>query len=429
MTERIEAYPSLTTPAPDRLDQSMPAPPPFMLTTGPVTAYPAVLNAMARPAIYDGHPAFQQFYRAVVGKLQAALRVSNLPLILQGDALLGLEAAAASLIGRRDVVLNLVSGVYGKGYAGWARRYAGEVIELAVPFDEVIEPDQVRQALAARPDITVITLCHHDTPSGTLNPLAAIGRIARAHGAYVIVDAVSSFGSLDAHPEEAAIDIFVTSAAKCLGATPGLSLLAVSERAWVKIKANPDAPRGSFLSLLDWELAAEAGRPFPVTPSLAEIHGLDAALDLYLDEGPERVWARHARTAAAARAGLAALGLRLWPAREAIAAPSASVFRVPEGLTDISLRDRLLQRYGVLLSLGRGETAGKVLRIGHMGPAAEPLLAVTAVAALGGTLNGLGRSADAGAGVNAALAILEQASSNHPDSKGSSREVAHADPA
>ncbi|WP_413989167.1 pyridoxal-phosphate-dependent aminotransferase family protein [Labrys okinawensis] len=407
----------------------MPVPPPFMLTTGPVTAYAAVLNAMSRPAIYDGHQAFQHFYRGVIGKLQSALRLTNLPLILQGDALLGLEAAAASLIGRTDVVLNLVSGVYGKGYAGWARRHGGEVIELEVPFNEAIDPVVVRRALVARPDITVIAVCHHDTPSGTLNPLAEIGAIAREHGAFVIADAVSSFGSLDVHPETAHVDIFVTSAAKCLGATPGLTLLGISERAWTRIKANPDAPRASFLSLLDWELAAEIDKPFPVTPSLAEIRGLDVALDLYLQEGPEQVWARHARTAAATRAGLKALGLRLWPIDEAIAAPSATVFHLPAGLTDNILRDTLLDRYGVLLSFGRGFTAGKVLRIGHMGPSAEPMLAVTAVAALGAALNQLGIRADAGAGVNAALAILDGAASNQADSKSSSREVADVDPA
>ncbi|MGH6644960.1 MAG: hypothetical protein ACRED3_19925, partial [Bradyrhizobium sp.] len=91
--------------------------------------------------------------------------------------------------------------------------------------------------------------------------------------------------------------------------------------------------------------------------------------------------------------------------------------------------DTLLDHYGVLLSLGRGFTAGKVLRIGHMGPNAEPMLAVTAVAALGGALNRLDVRADSGAGVKAALAILDGASSNHADSKRSSREVAHADPA
>ena len=404
----------------------MPVAPPFMLTTGPVTAYPAVLNAMSRPVLYDGHPAFQQYYRDVVGKLQRAFRSAALPVILQGDALLGLEAAAASLIGRRDVVLNLVSGVYGKGYAGWARRYGGEVVELEVPFDQAIDPEAVRRVLAGRPDITVVAVCHHDTPSGTLNPLAEIGRVARAHGACVIVDAVSSFGGMDVHPDAAEVDIFVTSAAKCLGATPGLTLIGINERAWDRIKANPDAPRASFLSLLDWELASEPGRPFPVTPSLAEFHGLDAALDLYLSEGPERVWARHARTAAATRAGLKALGLALWPKSEAIAAPSASVFRLPDGIGDKVLRDTLLDHYGVLVSLGRGFTAGKVLRIGHMGPSAEPLLAVTAVAALGGALRRLGARVDAGAAVEAALAGLDGAPPPAVPPAATPREFVHA---
>jgi pyridoxamine--pyruvate transaminase len=404
----------------------MPVAPPFMLTTGPVTAYAAVLNAMARPVLYDGHPDFQFYYRDVIGKAQRALRLSNLPVILQGDALLGLEAAAASLIGRKDVVLNLVSGVYGRGYAGWARRYGAEVVELEVPFDEAIPSQAVDRALAVRPDISIIAVCHHDTPSGTLNPLAEIGTIARAHGAYLIADAVSSFGGMDVHPEDSSVDIFVASAAKCLGATPGLTLLGISDRAWRRIKANPDAPRGSFLSLLDWELASEVGRPFPVTPSLAEFHGLDAALDLYLAEGPQKVWARHARTAAATRAGLKALGLELWPKTEAIAAPSASVFRVPDGLEDTALRDTLLNYYGVLVSLGRGFTAGKVLRIGHMGPSAEPLLALAVIAALGGALGRLGVRADGGAAVNAALARLDGPSCV-PAIYSSSREIANAD--
>ncbi|MDA4629818.1 aminotransferase class V-fold PLP-dependent enzyme, partial [Escherichia coli] len=78
----------------------------------------------------------------------------------------------------------------------------------------------------------------HDTPSGTLNPLRDIGAVVAEHGAYLIVDAVSSFGGLDAHPLEAHADIFITSPSKCLGSTPGLSLIGVSERAWAKIEAN-----------------------------------------------------------------------------------------------------------------------------------------------------------------------------------------------
>jgi pyridoxamine--pyruvate transaminase len=90
----------------------------------------------------------------------------------------------------------------------------------------------------------------------------------------------------------------------------GLSLLWVNKRAWDKMKANPDAPRASMLSVLDWEEARRHDKPFPFTPSVAEINGLDAALGLYLEEGPENVWARHALTTKACRAGVRAMGLR-----------------------------------------------------------------------------------------------------------------------
>jgi pyridoxamine--pyruvate transaminase len=380
-----------------------------MLTTGPVAAYPEVLAAMARPIPYDADPSFQAYYEAVVEKARTAMRLSNAPVILHGEAILGLEAAAASLISRDDVVLNLVSGVYGKGFGAWARRYAGEVVELEVPFDETIDPAAVAERLRVRPEIRVVSVCHHDTPSGTLNPLAEIGAVVWEHGGTVIVDAISSFGGMDVHPEAVHADIFVASPAKCLGAAPGLALIGVSERAWEKMKANPAAPHGSFLSLLDWETAWRRDKPFPSTPSIAEVHGLEAALDRYLAEGPETVWRRHALTAAATRAGIQALGLRLWPRREEIAAPTATVIRVPEGLSDQAIRDVARDRYGVLVSLGRRETAGKVLRIGHMGPAAQPIFAIAAVAAIGGAVGALGREADVGRGVAAAIAIVDAA--------------------
>ena len=119
---------------------------------------------------------------------------------------------------------------------------------------------------------------------------------------------------------------------------------------------------------------------------MAEINGLDAALDNYLAEGPEQVWARHALTAAACRRGIAAMGLSLWPAREAIAADTVTAVRVPRGVEDAALREAVRRLYGVAFSAGRGETLGKLIRIGHMGPVANPIYAVAAVAALGGAL-------------------------------------------
>lgn len=386
------------------------ADPIFTLTTGPVDAYPAVLRALSQPVLYDYDPAFLEFYESVARKAQLAFQSKAVPVILQGEPVLGLEAAAASLLARGDTVLNLASGVYGAGFKFWAKRYCAEVVELRVPFNEVIDPQAVADMLKARPEISVVAVCHHDTPSGTINPVGEIGRIVTAHGALLIVDAVSSFGGMRVLPEEIHADIFVTGPNKCLGCPPGLSLLHVSDAAWAKMKANPDAPRASMLSILDWEHAWQADKPFPFTPSVSEINGLGAALDLYLEEGQEAVWARHDLTARACRAGILAAGLSLWPASEGIASPTTTAVRIPEGIDEARLRAEVRRRYGVVFSSGRGETLGKLVRIGHMGPTARPIYSVVAVTALVGTLSALGvEGLDLGAGVAATMAVIDGA--------------------
>ena len=381
--------------------------PVFTLTTGPVDAYPAVLRSLAATVLYDYDPVFQATYQRVAEKLATVVKAETMPVILHGEPVLGLEAAAASLLGPGDVMLNLVSGVYSKGFEGWAARSGAEIVELAVPYDRVIDPAEVARVLAERPDITVVAACHHDTPSGTVNPVAEIGAVVKRHGALFLVDAVSSFGGMPVDAESAAIDLLVTGPNKCLGCPPGLSILGVSNRAWAKMKANPAAPRASILSILDWQEAWRADRPFPFTPSISEINGLEAAIDLYLTEGPSKVWARHALTAAACRAGLKAMGLAIWPAEEGFASPTCTAVRTPQGIDEAQLRAQIRARYGVVLSSGRGETLGKLTRIGHMGPTAQPLHAIVALSALGGGLSALGHRVDVGAGVAAALAVID----------------------
>ncbi len=373
-----------------------------ILSAGPVAAYPAVSRAMSRPLMYDYDPQFQAFYEETARKAADAMRWSDPALILHCEPAPGIEAAAASLIGPDDVVLNLVSGVYGAGFTFWARRYAKEVFEVAVPFDDAIDPAAVAEALRRRPETRIVSVVHHDTSSGTINPLPQIGRIVRDHGALLLVDAVSSFGGMQIHPADCFADIFITGPGKCLGGAPGLTVMAVSSAAWDAIAANPTAPRASVLSLSDWKEAWRADQAFPFTPSIAEIFGLDAALDLYLAEGAESVWARHAATARACRAGLLAMGVRPWPVREEIASPTTTALRLPDGLRGEDIISAARAR-GIVFSAGRGATHGKLLRIGHMGPTAEPIYAPLAITALGAALRSLGFPCDIGAGVEAAL--------------------------
>lgn len=384
-------------------------PPVFTLTAGPVDAYPEVLRALGTTVLYDYDPAFQAFYEEVSRKAQSVMGMDTPPMILQGEPVLGLEAAAASLIAKDDVVLNLASGVYGKGFGYWAARYAKRVEEIEVAYDDCIDPEAVRRYLTEHPEIAVVCVCHHDTPSGTINDIDAIGAIVAEAGALLIVDAVSSFGGMPTSPAACKAGVYVTGPNKCLGCPPSLSLVAVSDAAWAKIEANPEAPFASMLSLKDWRHAWKATEAFPFTPSVAEINGLNAALDRYLDEGADRVWARHALTAAACRAGIQALGLSLWAAREEIASPTTTAVRMPEGIDAGPVMAEARARYGVSLSAGRAETLGRLIRIGHMGPTAQPIYALVAVAALGGALKAQGVDVDVAAGMAAVQAHIDAA--------------------
>ncbi len=183
--------------------------------------------------------------------------------------------------------------------------------------------------------------------------------------------------------------------------------MSVSDRAWKHIEANPKAPFASVLSLKDWKNAWSKEKPFPFTPSVAEINGLDGALDQYLEEGPENVWRRHALTARACRAGIKAMGLELWAKTESIASPTCTAVRVPAGVNDEEIIAAARAQFGVVLSSGRNDTKGKLIRIGHMGPVAEPIYATVALTALGGALRQLGRKVDVAAGIEAALQVIQ----------------------
>lgn len=376
-------------------------PPVFTLTAGPVDAYPEVLRALGTTVLYDYDPAFQAFFENITLKAQKALGCDLPPLILQGEPVLALEGAAASLIARDDVVLNLASGVYGKGFGYWAARYASKVEEIEVPYDTAIDPEEVRAFLKDHPEVKVVCVCNHDTPSGTINDIDAIGAVTAEAGALLIVDAVSSWGGMETSPTSSQAAVYVTGPNKCLGCPPSLSLVAVSKAGWAKIEANPDAPFASILSFTDWKNAWKKTEPFPFTPSVAEINGFDAALDRYLDEGPEAVWKRHAVTAKVCREGVKAMGVELWPVSEGIASPTTTAVRMPDGIGAGPVIAEARARYGVSLSAGRAETLGKLIRIGHMGPTAQPAYALLAVSAMGGALKALGAKVDVARGLAA----------------------------
>jgi pyridoxamine---pyruvate transaminase len=388
--------------------------PDFTLSAGPTMAPQRVLAAQGAQITYHYDPAFLEAFRRTERKVAELFGTSHDVLLMQGEAVLGLEAAARSLVRPGMPVLNLVSGVFGKGMGYWLADFGAELHELEVPYNASIEAGAVGAFLEEHPGIGLVTVVHCETPSGTLNPIEEIGPIAKRHGALVLVDCVSSLGGMPVRPDEWQLDVCIAGPQKCLAGPPGMSLMTVSEDAWTAIGQNPAAPRASFLSMLDWKEQWLEGGKFPFTPSVVDVHGVEAACDELLAEGLEASFARHERAATACRVGAGAMGIELWPAADAVTAPCVTALAVPDGLTDMQVRDHCRARYGVMISGGQG--AGNLVRIGHMGPTARSLYPVVGLSAIGRTLADLGAPVDIGAGLEAALEALslEQAAQPQP---------------
>jgi pyridoxamine--pyruvate transaminase len=380
--------------------------PQYSITSGPCDTHPEVLEALSRQVLYFEDPYFQDIFRNVERKMKKILGTDNDIVIMPGEAILGLEAAARNLFKPGDRVLNLVSGIYGKGFEWYIKQAGGEPVELAVDYNDAIDSAQVEAVLKREKDLRFLSVVHSETPSGTLNPVDKICRMAKDHGLITIVDAVSSAGGTEMRVDEWGIDICVVGPQKCLGSTPGACILSVSDQAWELLKKS-DSPRFSYLSIYDWkELWLEKG-VFPCTPFGSEIVALDKALDLVFEEGLENVWNRHDDVAKVCREGVKGIGLELWPRCEEISNNCCTAIKMPQGIEDEVLRRHLREKYGVMISGGHGGLNGQLFRISHMGYTASPHSVLIALALVEKSLDDLGYPVKLGSGVGAALSAMK----------------------
>ncbi len=381
--------------------------PELNLAGGPVAVTQRTLRDQAKPVLYHYDPAFIDFFEHTCSLLQQVYQTKYDVVIMQAEAILGIEAAAACLISPGDKVLNLVSGVFGKWFELFIDKFGGETIELAVPYNDAVDPEDVRKMLKQHPDIRFLSVVHSETPSATVNPMKYIGPIAKEFGVITIVDTVSGLGGEAYSPEEWGMDVAIAGPQKCLGGPPGLSLLSISPDAWQAMENHKSPVRGSFLSILDWKHTWLEKKVFPYTPSVSDLYALESVLSQVLEEGVPKYAGRHAAIAKACRAGVRGMGLELWAAREEVAGTAVTGVRFPEGITDRQLRGHMRDRYGVMISGGYGELSGQLFRLGHMGMAAHPTYLAAQLAVLERSLLDLGHKVELGAGVGAAMAALE----------------------
>ena len=348
----------------------------------------------------DLDPEFTKLYKGVIGKLKQLIGASKSDVyVLSGEAMLGLEAAIANTVKRGDKVLVISNGVFGEAFTDLVRMYGGEPVVLEADWKRSVDPSAIERALERNPDVKALTLVHCDTPSGILNPVHEIARIAESFGSLSIVDAVSSIGGVPVHVDSSGIDILIGGSQKVLNIPPGLTIVSISQRAWDEIERV--GYRGFYLSFKLWKEELDGKGEFPYTMPDHLVRALDESLNMIFEEGLENVYERHKRARAASWSAVEAAGLNPYPAGIEHASPTVTAIEVPHGINGEQLREIAWKKYGVMIAGSWGRLRGRVVRIGHMGIQASRNHLILGFTALMKALRDLGYTASVGKVVEA----------------------------
>lgn len=340
----------------------------LLMTAGPVEVSPRVLSAMAQPAIYHYYKGFVDLFDETTRKLAEVFHANGLDtLILQGEGVLGLEAAVVCTVNPGEKVLVFENGPFGKWFGDYVKNVGAKPVYFHEETNKCFDTSSALEFLEENKDAVAMTMVHCETPAGLLNPPKEICKKAKNLGMLTIVDCVASLGGAEFLPNEWGIDIAVGASQKCLSSTAGLTPMTISKFAWEKMEKKKEPIRVSYLSLLDWKDTWLQSKKFPFTPFTGEVYGLAAALDEILEEGLQNVLERHKEVSKFVRKRTIEMGLKLWPAEERFCSPTVTAISLNDLADDAKIIQDISKKYGILIGGGYRELKGKVLRIGHMG--------------------------------------------------------------
>jgi aspartate aminotransferase-like enzyme len=375
----------------------------LLFIPGPVAVSEPVLAAMAKPLINHRGPEYATLLHRIADRMKPIFGTSGDVLLMGSSGTGSLEAAVTNMFGPGDSLLACPTGVFGERIAAIASMWGATVEMLHTPWGAGVDPEALAARLRADRDrrITGVLLTHNETSTGVQIDLGAMSRAIGDHPAYVVVDSVSGLGASDFKMDEWKLDIVCAASQKALACPPGLAMVAVSARAWEKVKANK-APRFYF-DLQKHKEFFERGEP-PWTPPVSVAFALDVAIGLYEQEGPRNVWARHARYTQALHAAIKALGMQIF-SRDGVHSVTVTGILTPDGLDNQTVLTKLRDEHGVVISGGQGKMAGKMWRWGTMGALTEADF-VGALGAFEIAIRHLGHVFEHGAAVNGALEVF-----------------------
>ena len=356
---------------------------------GPTPCPDDVLEAMSGQMINHRGPEFAELIERINAGLKTLFQTEQDVLILTASGTGAMEAAVVNVVSPGDRILNVSIGSFGDRFATIAETYGADVERLAFDWGTAADPDAVAEALERDDAYRAVFITHNETSTGVTNDLEALARACRRvrPDIVIVVDAISSLGSLQCAVDAWDLDVVATGSQKGWMVPPGLAMVSVSERGW-KAFDEAKSPRFYFDFGRARDMLTKGQTPW--TPAVSIFYALDLALKQLVSDGIEKIVARQRRLGDLTRRGVKSLGLELF-ADERYASDTVTAVKVPEGVEWPALNKLMREEYQTVLAGGQGKLAGQIFRIGHLGWVSEAELEATieslrsALAKLGST--------------------------------------------
>ena len=359
---------------------------------GPTPCPPEVLAAAAGEMINHRGPQFAELLERLTSGIQPFFGTEQEILLISASGTGAMEAAIVNTLSPDDAVLAVSVGSFGDRFATIAENYGADVTRRGVEWGEAATPELVAEAVGER-EYKALLITHNETSTGITNPIAEISAAVKAvANPLILVDSVSSLGSMPMEMDAWGLDAVVTASQKGWLSPPGIAMVALSERGWAATETS--TMPSFYFDLTAHHEYASRGQP-PWTPALPVLYAMDVAVPQLAAEGPEAIYAKHRRFASWTRAAMRALGLSL-VAEERYASDTVTAVWVPEGIVVGELSKLLREKHDVVIAAGQGKLATSIFRIGHLGWLDEGEMAAC-FAALQAALVELGFEAAAGA--------------------------------
>ncbi len=378
----------------------------ILLGPGPSNCHPRVLRTMSAPLIGHLDPDFLQIMNETMELLREVFQTKNqLTIPVSGTGSAGMEAAFVNLLEPGDKAVICINGIFGERMADVAGRCRAEVIRVEAEWGDIIQPEQVEAALKGN-KVKLLAIVHAETSTGACQPLEEISKITHNNGALLLLDCVTSLGGLPVEIDAWNVDAAYGGTQKCLSCPPGLSPVTFSPQAQDIIQNRKTKVQSWYLDLTMIANYWGKERLYHHTAPISMNYALREALRLIREEGLENRFARHEQNSAAFVAGIEAMGLSML-VKKAYRLTSLNAVKIPDSISDLKVRQMLLQEFNIEIGGGLGPLKNKIWRVGLMGHSSTKRNVFLLLTALETALRSQGLNMQEGAAVAAAAAIYK----------------------